>query len=156
MFVINTEMCMSWLLLILIVSIHGSSMKWFFIAHRTKWMLDSYMVYLADNCSYTCLWKVCLVVVIAFPHLVCLATHYTWSYWLSTLATYFACQVKLIHGTATVSFNVISKQMLLISLTYVTSTDSQQHMDKWLIPNICKCTVPTLWQVSITGTAWQM
>ena len=29
MFLINTEMCMSWLLLILIVSMHGSTMKFF-------------------------------------------------------------------------------------------------------------------------------
>jgi len=46
---------------------------------------------------------------------------------------------------------MISKQMLVISLTYVTFTDSQQEMDKWLIPYICKCTVPTVWQVSING-----
>jgi len=41
--------------------------------------------------------------------------------------------------------------MLVISLTYITFTDSQQEMDKWLILYICKCTVSTMWQVSITG-----
>lgn len=48
-------------------------------------------------------------------------------------------------------FDVISKQMFVISLTYVTFTDNQQEADKWLILYTCMCTVPTLWQVSITG-----